>query len=102
MMDPYVRKNLTADASGRFSATFTAPDDYGIFKFRVLYRRPGYSVLHAETQVSLRPFKHNEYDRFLLPAYPYYSSALACMIAFVVFSVFFLYSEDEKPKSKQQ
>jgi oligosaccharyltransferase complex subunit beta len=95
MMDPYVRKNMVADSKGKFSALFTAPDDYGIFKFRVLYRRPGYSILHAETKVSLRPYKHNEYDRFLLPAYPYYFSALSCMAAFLIFSLFFLYSDDD-------
>ena len=71
-----------------------APDSYGIFKFRLLYRRPGLSVLHREDQVglgspdtakvyfvhgpqhffqvNLRPFAHNEYERFIFSAYPYY------------------------------
>ena len=96
MLDPYVRKTMTADASGRFTARFIAPDDYGIFKFRVLYRRMGYSVLHAETKVSIRPFKHNEYERFLFTALPYYCSAFSCMTAFFVFSIYFLYSEEKK------
>ncbi|KAJ1439658.1 Dolichyl-diphosphooligosaccharide--protein glycosyltransferase subunit WBP1 [Ochromonadaceae sp. CCMP2298] len=95
MLDPYVRKTLTAN-KGIFSATFIAPDSYGIFKFRVMYRRPGFSVLHAETQVSIRPFKHDEYERFIFSAYPYYSSALSATIAIFVFSVFFLYSSDKK------
>ncbi len=93
MMDPYVRKTMTTDGSGRFEAKFTAPDNYGVFKFRVLYRRTGYSVLHAETQVSIRPFKHNEYDRFIFSAYPYYSSALSATVAFLLFSLFFVYSD---------
>ena len=96
MLDPYVRKTMVADDKGRFTARFTAPDDYGIFKFRVLYRRSGYSVLHAETKVSIRPFKHNEYERFLFTALPYYCSAFSCMAAFLVFSLFFLYAEDDK------
>lgn len=96
MLDPYVRKNLTADEHGKFQAIFTAPDSYGIFKFRVLYRRPGYSVLHAETKVSLRPFKHDEYERFIFSAYPYYTSAISATIAFFVFSVFFLFSSEKK------
>ena len=91
MLDPHVRKTMTPDAkSGKFVAKFTAPDNYGVFKFRVLYRRPGYSVLHAETHVSLRPFKHNEYERFIFSAFPYYSSAISATIAFVIFSVAFL------------
>lgn len=97
MLDPYVRKTMTSDPlTGEFKVVFTAPDSYGIFKFRVLYRRPGYSVLHAETKVSLRPFKHNEYERFIFSAYPYYTSAISATVAFFVFSLFFLYSSDSK------
>lgn len=96
MLDPYVRKTMTSDPkTGVFTAIFTAPDSYGIFKFRVLYRRLGYSVLHAETQVSIRPFKHNEYERFIFSAYPYYSSAISATIAFFVFSIVFLFSADK-------
>ncbi len=92
MLDPYVRKTMSADDAGKFSATFIAPDNYGIFKFRVLYRRVGYSVIHAETQVSIRPFKHNEYERFITSAYPYYASAFSAAVAFLVFSILFLLS----------
>lgn len=92
MLDPYVRKTLSSDESGKFSVTFTAPDNYGIFKFRVLYRRVGYSVIHAETQVSIRPFKHNEYERFITSAYPYYASAFSATVAFFIFSILFLLS----------
>lgn len=95
MLDPYVRKTLTSDASGKFTATFTAPDSYGVFKFRVLYRRTGWSVLHAETQVSLRPFKHDEYERFIPAAYPYYASAFSALLGLFVFSLFFLFSSDK-------
>mmetsp|Transcript_65641 Transcript_65641/g.129115 ORF Transcript_65641/g.129115 Transcript_65641/m.129115 type:complete len:459 (-) Transcript_65641:92-1468(-) len=96
MLDPYVRTTMTADSAGKFQAVFTAPDSYGIFKFRVLYRRAGYSVLHAETKVSIRPFKHDEYERFIFSAYPYYASAISATVAFFVFSVFFLFSSDKK------
>ena len=75
---------------------YQAPDSYGVFKFRVLYRRLGYSILHAETQVSIRPFKHDEYERFIFSAYPYYSSAISAAVAFFVFSVCFFYSSDVK------
>jgi oligosaccharyltransferase complex subunit beta len=97
MLDPYVRKTMVADpASGRHVAEFIAPDSYGVFKFRVLYRREGYSVLHAETQVSIRPFKHNEYERFIYSAYPYYASALSATATFLVFSVLFIFMADSK------
>ena len=99
MLDPHVRKTMTTDPkTGLFVASFIAPDNYGIFKFRVLYRRPGFSVLHAETQVSIRPFKHNEYERFISSAHPYYASALSAMVAFFVFSAAFLFTAHEPKK----
>jgi len=93
MLDPYIRKTMVVDPrTGKYVANFTAPDDYGVFKFRVLYRRVGYSVLHAETHVSIRPFKHNEYERFIPTAYPYYGSAFSVMTGFFIFSFLFLFS----------
>ncbi|CAN0025574.1 unnamed protein product, partial [Discosporangium mesarthrocarpum] len=52
MLDPFERITLDCVGKGRFRTTFTAPDTYGIFKFRVQYRRPGYSVLSFSTQAS--------------------------------------------------
>jgi oligosaccharyltransferase complex subunit beta len=89
MMDAYIRKTLHSDSSGRHEASFQIPDVYGVFKFRVLYRRPGLSVLHTETTVSVRPFKHDEFDRFIPAAYPYYLSALSALAAFTIFCLVF-------------
>ncbi|KAF0687724.1 Aste57867_20559 [Aphanomyces stellatus] len=96
MLDPYVRTTMQHDGRGRFAATLTAPDTYGIFQFRVLYRRRGYSVLHWTTQVSLRPFKHDEYERFIPAAFPYYASAFSMMAGVFVFSIVFLYGRDDE------
>lgn len=93
MLDAYVRTTMTHDDSGTFTAAFKAPDTYGIFKFRVMYRRAGLSVIHHETQVSVRPFRHNEYERFIEAAFPYYASTLSIMVGFFLFSVYFLYSK---------
>lgn len=95
MLDPYVRTNMKPDkSSGKMVGKFIAPDDYGIFKFRVMYRREGYSILHTEETVSVRPFKHDEYERYISTAYPYYASTFSGVIAFLVFTLFFLYSKD--------
>ncbi|RHY85174.1 hypothetical protein DYB37_000800 [Aphanomyces astaci] len=94
MLDPYVRKTLAHDDRGHFAVTFATPDVYGIFQFRVMYRRVGYSVLHWTTQVSVRPYKHDEYDRFLPAAYPYYASVFSMMTGVFLFSVLFLYGQD--------
>ena len=49
------------------------------------------TLFKIQTQVPVRPFKHNEYERFLVCAYPYYASALSSMVAFFVLGWFFLY-----------
>lgn len=52
MLDAYERITLEPNARGLFRTTFMVPDTYGIFKFRVHYRRPGYTVLSFSTQAS--------------------------------------------------
>ena len=97
MLDPHVRTFLECEkGTGRFWKLFKVPDTYGVFKFRILYRRPGVSVLAVNTQVSVRPFNHDEYERFIFSAFPYYASAFSMMAGFLVFGVAFLYS---KPKA---
>ncbi|KAL4105537.1 hypothetical protein PRIC1_003599 [Phytophthora ramorum] len=96
MLDPHVRTTLTHDNKGHFSVTFQSPDVYGIFLFRVLYRRLGLSTIYTTTQVSLRPFKHDEYERFIPAAFPYYASAFSMMAGVFVFSVFFLFYDGKK------
>lgn len=50
-----------------------------------------YLACHVLLQMPVRPFKHNEYERFLVCAYPYYASALSGMLAFFALGWFFLY-----------
>ena len=100
MLDPYVRKTMSHDGQGHFTVTFQSPDSYGIFKFRVLYRRIGYSVIDLATQVSLRPFKHNEYERFISAAFPYYASAFSMMVGTFVFTFLFLYAGPKSSKKE--
>lgn len=57
-----------------------------------MYRREGYTVLESDTQVSVRPFRHNEYERFIVPAYPYYISVFTMMIGFFLFGFVYLYN----------
>ncbi|RLN49007.1 hypothetical protein BBJ28_00020580 [Nothophytophthora sp. Chile5] len=96
MLDPHVRTTLTHDNHGHFSVTFQAPDVYGIFLFRVLYRRLGLSTVYTSTQVSLRPFKHDEYERFIPAAYPYYASAFSMMAGVFLLSIYFLFYDGKQ------
>ncbi len=76
---------------GQFSTRMKVPDVYGVFKFVISYHRLAYTSIEESWQVSVRPFKHDEYERFLLPAYPYYASAFSMMFGFFILGFFFLY-----------
>lgn len=80
-------------AQGTFSTVVHVPDVYGVFKFVINYKRKGLSVIHLEEQVPIRPYRHNEYERFILAAYPYYTSAFSMMVGFFVLGFFVLYSK---------
>lgn len=98
-IDPFVRAFLVPDAAGVFKVAFKVPDVYGVFQFKVNYDRTGYTHLYSTTQVSVRPFRHTEYERFIPSAYPYYASAFSMMGGLIVFSFIFLYHQD-KPKTE--
>lgn len=52
-------------------------------------------------QVSVRPLEHTQYERFIVSAYPYYTSALSMMAGVFVFSFLFLhYREETKAKTE--
>ena len=90
MLNPYERRTMKHDGRGNFSTTVMVPDQYGVFTFRVKYTRPGVSNLLVLEQANVRPYRHDEYDRFLICAFPYYTAALGYMAAFFLFSVAFL------------
>ncbi|GBG79164.1 hypothetical protein CBR_g28880 [Chara braunii] len=91
MMSPYVLKTLSHDNQGRYSVSFCVPDVYGVFQLKVQYRRLGYATLDLSRQIPVRPFRHNEYERFILSAWPYYTSSFSMMVGFFVFGIAFAY-----------
>jgi len=96
MIDPYVRTTLKHRGQGVHGTQFTLPDVYGVFKFVINYRRLGYTTLEISEQVSVVPFRHNDYERFIGAAYPYYLSAFAVMGGFYIFGFAFLYWQEKK------
>jgi oligosaccharyltransferase complex subunit beta len=93
MLDPHYRIPLQHDGKGHFSVQFQVPDVYGVFKYVMEYKRKGYSYIDLELVVPVRPFKHDEYQRFLPAAYPYYASAASTMAAFFVVGLVLLYGK---------
>jgi len=98
MLDPYVRATLRNTGGATFHTSFIVPDVYGIFTFRVKLEKSGYTNVLDERIVTVRPFKHNEYERFIVAAYPYYAGAFSMMFGLFVFSFFFLYTKERPNK----
>ena len=93
MLDPKVRKYLKSK-NGSFFTKFKVPDVHGIYQFKVKINEPGFTWIETATKVTVRPYKHNQFERFLTCAYPYYASVFASMGGFLVFSFYFLYHKN--------
>uniref|UniRef100_A0A5S6Q6K1 Dolichyl-diphosphooligosaccharide--protein glycosyltransferase 48 kDa subunit n=1 Tax=Trichuris muris TaxID=70415 RepID=A0A5S6Q6K1_TRIMR len=96
-IDPFIRTTLKGGKDGVYTTTFQVPDVYGVFKLMVDYHRIGWTHLYNVTQVSVRPFEHTQYERFIRSAYPYYASAFSMMLSVLLFSCIFLYHKDTAP-----
>ncbi|KAG0482088.1 hypothetical protein HPP92_010172 [Vanilla planifolia] len=72
-----------SDDLALYFTSFKVPDVYGVFQFKVEYQRLGYTSLSLSKQIPVRPFRHNEYERFIPAAFPYYgasfSTKLSCL-----------------------
>ncbi|XP_058081912.1 dolichyl-diphosphooligosaccharide--protein glycosyltransferase 48 kDa subunit [Magnolia sinica] len=93
MMSPYVLKTLSNDQKGLYSTAFRVPDVYGVFQFKVEYQRLGYTGLSLSKQIPVRPFRHNEYERFITAAFPYYGASFSTMAGFFIFTIAYLYNK---------
>ncbi|PIN08891.1 Oligosaccharyltransferase, beta subunit [Handroanthus impetiginosus] len=92
-LSPYVLKTLSTDQKGLYHTSFKVPDVYGVFQFKVEYQKLGYTTLSLSKQIPVQPFKHNEYERFITTAFPYYGASFSTMAGFFIFSIIFLYNK---------
>merc|ERR1712027_129516 len=99
-IDPFVRTTLKKH-NGNFKAEVTIPDVYGVYQFKVDYVRTGLTRLFSTTQYSVRPLRHDEYERFIPSARPYYVSAFSMMFGVLVFSFVFLHYKDDVKSKKE-
>eukprot|EP01025_Chloroclados_australasicus_P030115 TRINITY_DN3018_c0_g2_i1.p1 TRINITY_DN3018_c0_g2~~TRINITY_DN3018_c0_g2_i1.p1 ORF type:complete len:447 (-),score=47.28 TRINITY_DN3018_c0_g2_i1:267-1586(-) len=102
MLHPYVRATMEHNNKGTFSAQIKVPDVYGVFKFVIEHHGLGYTYVTLVEQQPVRPFRHDQFERFIVAAYPYYASTIAMMIAFFMLSIFFLYHREEKVLQKSK
>lgn len=94
MMDPFYRLQLKILTINQptYTVSFRLPEKWGVYKFHIDYKRVGYSYIDVTTKVPIRPYNHNEYERFLQRAFPYYISVFLTLIGFVIFTILFLFS----------
>ena len=86
MLDPYILTVLPFLPSEKlYSKTFTLPDHYGVFNFKVRHNVPGYTYIYEREQFTIRHLKHNEYPRFITGAWSYYVGWLSVAAGFVMF-----------------
>ena len=90
MLDPYWRLTLSPRNNGELGVVFKAPDVYGVFTFNLDYHRAGYSSISDKDRIVVRPFRHDEYERYIPAAFPYYASAFSMLGSVVLFSVLFV------------
>ncbi|KAF3660690.1 Dolichyl-diphosphooligosaccharide--protein glycosyltransferase 48 kDa subunit [Capsicum annuum] len=82
MMSPYVLKTMSTDQKGIYYTSFKVPDVYGVFQFKVEYKKLGVTSLSLAKQIPVRPFRHNEYERFITAAFPYYGASFSMEIEY--------------------
>ena len=102
MLNPWVRTRFKSLGNGTFRAEVKIPDQIGIYKFVLAHYRAGISPIAFQHVVPVRPFLHNEYDRFLLQAVPYYTSAFSMIVGVLLLGFVFLnFTEDNTEQVPQ-
>lgn len=99
MLNPWVRTRFSAQ-NNTLSAQVQVPDQIGVYKFVVNHHRPGYTPITFQEIVPARPFLHNEYDRFLRQALPYYVTTFNMIVGVLLLGIVLLYSKDSKSNEK--
>lgn len=112
MLDPHLRIPLTpslevghrSSSSRAYTATFRLPDRHGVFTLLVDHKRQGMTWIEEKLQISITPLRHDEYERFITGAMPYYVTAGSMVVAWFIFSLLWLgiKEHDEKGKGKKK
>ncbi|KAL7934653.1 Dolichyl-diphosphooligosaccharide--protein glycosyltransferase subunit WBP1 [Trichoderma chlorosporum] len=104
MLSPFHRLALALTSKSSdaavYGASFTLPDQHGIFNFKVNYKRPFLTYVEEKNTVSVRHFAHDEWPRSfaISGAWPWISGIGATVSGFVGFCAIWMYS---KPVGKK-
>jgi len=100
-IDPFVRVTMDNN-NGKLTGKFKVPDTYGVYQFKVNYQRLGLTRLSEATQISVVPLRHDQYERFIGSAHPYYASAFSMMAGVFVFAIVFLHFKEDAVDAKKK
>ena len=106
MLDPYIRKTVThksdSATSSQYETQLTLPDRYGYFTLRIAYKRYGYTYVEHKELIVIRHLAHDEYDRFIPKAGPYYATYIGLTASLVIVSFLWLFKLPENNVKKNQ
>lgn len=72
----------------------------GIYQFKIIYKKPGFNFIKEAERVTIRPYKHDEFERFLFVASPYFVGTFATIISTFAFILLYVYSSSGKTKNE--
>jgi len=107
MLSPFHRIPLTPVRTTQnatiFEASFTTPDQHGIFNFRVNYKRPFLTNVDEKRQVTVRHFAHDEWPRSwaISGAWVWIAGIWITVAGWIAFVGVWLYSEPTDLKQKK-
>jgi len=96
MLDPYIRAPLKSDTKGKYKIETVLPDVYGVYTFKVEYKKIGYTNVFLKNVIPVRPYRHDEFPRFLPMAYPYYLSSISMVGGVILLTIFLLFTGNKK------
>jgi oligosaccharyltransferase complex subunit beta len=91
MLDPYYHVAMEHGSNGHYSVSLRLPDVPGVFQYKLHLTEPGITTVLEAKKVVVRPYRHDEHERFIFAAYPYYISAISMMVGGYLFGVVYLY-----------
>lgn len=97
MMNIQLRKSFESFVDGCLTVNdIQLPSKPAVYTLRIIHNRPGLSQLNWEEKLLVRPYRHDEFPRFLPVAFPYYASWIGILVA----SYFILLPNLFKPLKK--
>lgn len=101
MLDPYYRINLEKirdnTDSTIYGTTFKTADQYGMFTFKVDYKRTGLSFVEEREIVTVRHTANDEWPRSweITNSWIYFASSTTVITGWLLFVIFYLYSSEK-------